>query len=73
MKKINDEALIRKNWFSCSQGQKPLLEAIKNPKIRDIVLALWKKIWRKTYSVGYIAFRELLKPNRNIWNCSTNI
>jgi hypothetical protein len=66
MKKINDEALIERIGLAVHEGQKPLLEAIKNPKIRDIALACGRR-WRKTYSVGYIAFRELLKPNRKIW------
>lgn len=66
MKRINDEALIKRIGFAVHEGQKPLLEAIKNPKIRDIALACGRR-WRKTYSVGYIAFRELLKPNRKIW------
>ncbi|MDD4469313.1 MAG: terminase family protein [Acholeplasmataceae bacterium] len=66
MKKINDEALIKRIGLAVHEGQKPLLEAIKNPKIRDIALACGRR-WRKTYSVGYIAFRELLKPNRKIW------
>lgn len=66
MKRINDEALIKKIGFAVHAGQVPVLEAIRNPKIRDIALACGRR-WRKTYTVGYIAFRELLKPNRKIW------
>lgn len=66
MKRINDEALLNKIGFEPHRGQQPIIEAIKNPKIRDFVLVCGRR-FGKTYLAAYAAFRELLKPNRNIW------
>ena len=66
MKRINDEALLERIGFNPHKGQIPIIEAIKDPKIRDFVLVCGRR-FGKTFVAAYAAFRELLKPNRNIW------
>jgi hypothetical protein len=66
MKKINDEALLNRIGFKPHEGQAPIIEAIKNKEIRDFVLVCGRR-FGKTFIAAYVAFRELLKPNRNIW------
>lgn len=65
-KEINDEKLKEKLEFIPHKGQIPVLEAIKDPKIKDIVLVCGRR-WGKTKTVAYIAFREMLLPNRQVW------
>ena len=66
MKRINDDALLNRIEFKPHKGQEPIIEAIKDPKIRDFALVCGRR-FGKTYLAAYAAFRELLKPNRNIW------
>jgi hypothetical protein len=66
MKRINDEALLERIGFKPHKGQIPIIEAIKDPKIRDFVLVCGRR-FGKTFVAAYAAFRELLKPNRKIW------
>jgi tRNA(Met) C34 N-acetyltransferase TmcA len=66
MKRINDEALLERIGFNPHKGQKPIIEAIKDPTKRDFVLVCGRR-FGKTFVAAYAAFRELLKPNRNIW------
>lgn len=66
MKRINDEALLKKIGFVPHKGQIPIIEAIKDKNKRDFVLVCGRR-FGKTFISAYVAFRELLKPNRNIW------
>lgn len=64
--KIDDEKLMKRLGFVPHKGQIPFFEAIKDDRIKDIVLACGRR-WGKTLSVAYTAFREMLLPNRQVW------
>lgn len=65
-KTIKDEKLLEKLGVTLHEGQKIVLEAIKNDKIRDIVLVCGRR-WGKSMLMAYVAFRELFLPNRKVW------
>lgn len=64
--KINDDKLKKRLGFIPHKGQKPVLEKIKNDDIKDVVLVCGRR-WGKTKLVAYLAFREMLLPNRQVW------
>lgn len=64
--KFNDERLLQKLNFKPHQGQIPILEAIKDYKIRDIVLACGRR-FGKSMLMAYVAIREIMIPDRRVW------
>lgn len=65
--KINDKKLRERLGFVPHRGQMAVLEGIEgNNDIKDVVLVCGRR-WGKTKLVAYLAFREMLLPNRQVW------
>lgn len=52
-------------WYPHT-GQKEVLEALKDPKVRDITICAGRR-YGKSAICAYIALKEILQPNRHVW------
>lgn len=64
--KINDEKLLKKLGVKPHSGQLNVIEAIKDEKIRDIVLVCGRR-WGKSFLMAYMAIRRVIIPNKKVW------
>lgn len=64
--KINDEKLLEKIGFKPHEGQKKVLEAVQNEKVRDITLSAGRRFGKSLFC-AYIALRTILIPNKRVW------
>ncbi len=64
--KINDEKLLKKLGVKPHSGQLNVIEAIKDEKIRDIVLVCGRR-WGKSFLMAYMAIRQVIIPNKKVW------
>lgn len=68
---LNDTKLLEKIGFKPHEGQKAVLEEVKNEWKREIVLAAGRR-FGKSILCAYLVLREILKPNRKVWIVSVN-
>lgn len=71
MKVVNDSKLLEKIGFTPHEGQQVVLEALKKPQVREIVLSAGRR-FGKSILCAYLVLREILRPNRQIWIVSVN-
>jgi len=64
--RFNDEKFLEKLQFKPHQGQKKVIDKIKDFRIRDIVLVCGRR-WGKSLLMGFTAIREMVIPNRKVW------